>query len=296
MTTRCALFQEQIDAHDKEVHMKKCPDCGMTIANQAIRCPKCKYDFTDGQGNLAGSSSSSASTVSASPAKGGSVGAIMPMIIVTKDNVDELYNDLKSKIIKRKTEFDHFIDFLENRTSWLTAPAEVKGPLACEKGLLIRSVAVAKQLLRIKDTIMPQLDEESAIIIALFHEVGKVGIEGKPLFIQEESSSLGTTSALGLSFSSRLSTSSSSSGPSYSINNKLVHMNVGVRSLFLVSQYMLLSDDEAQAISYASDVELLDGKLSPYTLLLSTALQMQKTIYENSDTVSSYSFTVINPS
>ncbi len=31
--------------------MKKCPDCGMTIANQAIRCPKCKYDFTDGQGN-----------------------------------------------------------------------------------------------------------------------------------------------------------------------------------------------------------------------------------------------------
>ena len=181
------------------------------------------------------------------------------MVDVNKDNVDTLYSQLKAAIVKRKTEFDHFIDFLENRTSWLTAPAEVKGPLACEKGLLIRSVAVAKQLLRIKDTIMPQLDEESAIIIALFHEVGKVGIEGKPLFIQEESSSLGSTSALGLSFSSRLSTSTSSSGPSYSINNKLVHMNVGVRSLFLVSQYMLLSDDEAQAISYASDIELLDG-------------------------------------
>ena len=72
-------------------------------------------------------------------------------------------------------------------------------------------------------------------------------------------------------------------------------MNVGVRSLFLVSQYMLLSDDEAQAISYGSDVELLDGKLSPYTHLLSTALQMQKTIYEDSDVVSGYSFTVINP-
>ena len=72
-------------------------------------------------------------------------------------------------------------------------------------------------------------------------------------------------------------------------------MNVGVRSLFLVSQYMLLSDDEAQAISYGSDVELLGGKLSPDTLLLSTALQMQKTIYEDSDVVSGYSFTVINP-
>ena len=28
--------------------MKKCPGCGMTIANQAIRCPKCKYNFSEG--------------------------------------------------------------------------------------------------------------------------------------------------------------------------------------------------------------------------------------------------------
>ena len=219
----------------------------------------------------------------------------MPMINVTKDNVDDLYDQLKVAIVKRKTEFDHFIDFLENRTSWLTAPADVTGPLACEKGLLIRSVATARQLLRIKDTIMPQLDEESAIIIALFHEVGKAGIEGKPLYIVEESSS--PSSALGITFTSRIAASQpSSSSTSYSVNNKLVHMNIGVRSLFLVSQYMLLSDDEAQAISYASDIELLNGKLSPYTLLLSTALKMQEVIYENPDVVSGYSFTVINPS
>ena len=282
--------------------MKKCPDCGMVIANQAIRCPKCKYTFTSADESAGGGNDSAtvvtpqaAAVSAAATGKSDKVAGIMPMIEVNKDNVDTLYDQLKAAIVKRKTEFDHFIDFLENRTSWLTAPAELKGPLACEKGLLIRSVAVAKQLLRIKDTIMPQLDEESAIIIALFHEVGKVGIEGKPLFIQEETSALGSTSTLGLSFSSRLSSSSSSSNPTYSINNKLVHMNVGVRSLFLVSQYMLLSDDEAQAISYASDVELLGGKLSPYTLLLSTALQMQKTIYEDSDVVSGYSFTVINP-
>ena len=282
--------------------MKKCPDCGMVIANQAIRCPKCKYTFTSADESAGGGNDSAtvvtpqaAAVSAAATGKSDKVAGIMPMIEVNKDNVDTLYDQLKAAIVKRKTEFDHFIDFLENRTSWLTAPAELKGPLACEKGLLIRSVAVAKQLLRIKDTIMPQLDEESAIIIALFHEVGKVGIEGKPLFIQEETSSLGATSTLGLSFSSRLTGASSSSTPTYSINNKLVHMKVGVRSLFLVSQYMLLSDDEAQAISYGSDVELLDGKLSPYTLLLSTALQMQKTIYEDSDVVSGYSFTVINP-
>lgn len=268
----------------------------MVIANQAIRCPKCKFNFAespDAGGAAIPQAAAEVSAAATGSTPKGSAG-IMPMIAVTKDNVDELYGQLKAAVVKRKTEFDHFIDFLENRTAWLTAPAAKEGPLACEKGLLIRSVSVAKQLLRIKDTLMPQLDEESAIIIALFHDVGKVGIEGKPLFLVEEHLS-SPTSALGLSFSSRISgSSSSSSSTTYSINSKLVHMNVGVRSLFLVSQYMLLSDDEAQAISYAAEPGLLDGKLSPYTLVLSTAIQMQKTVYENPDVISSYSFTVIN--
>ncbi len=279
--------------------MKKCPDCGMVIANQAIRCPKCKYTFTSADEGDAGAEAvvtpQAAAVSAAATGKSDKVAGIMPMIEVNKDNVDTYYEQLKAAVVKRKTEFDHFIDFLENRTSWLTAPADIKGELACEKGLLIRSVAVTKQLLRIKDTIMPQLDEESAIIIGLFHEVGKVGIEGKPLFIQEEGSSLSSaSSALGLSFSSRLSTSSASS-TSYSINNKLVYMSVGVRSLFLVSQYMLLSDDEAQAISYAAECDGIDGCLSPYTLILSTALKMQETIYEKPDMINGYSFTTYTP-
>lgn len=264
--------------------MKKCPDCGMVIANQAIRCPKCKFDFSDGSGNVI--TTTPAASSSAPAPKSGKRDGIMPMSEVTKDNVDEIYDTLKASVVKRKTEFDHFIDFLENRTSWLTAPADTDGPLAIEKGLLIRSVGVAKQLLRIKDTLMPQLDEESAIIIALFHDVGKVGIEGKPLYLVEDHLA---SSALGISLSSRIATPTTK----YTINDKLVHMNVGVRSLFLVSQYMLLSDDEAQAISYAAETELLGGKICPQTLVLDTAIKMQKDIYENSDVVSGYSFTVI---
>ncbi|MBQ4270418.1 MAG: hypothetical protein II718_01185 [Clostridiales bacterium] len=279
--------------------MKKCPDCGMVIANQAIRCPKCKFNFSENPDAGAAAVPEAAAAVSAAAtgtsSKGGG-SAIMPMVEVNKENVDELYGQLKAAVVKRKTEFDHFIDFLENRTSWLTAPADLHGHLACEKGLLIRSVAVTKQLLRIKDTLMPQLDEEAAIIIGLFHDVGKVGVEGKPYFLVEER--LGSTSsALGLSFSSRISTtgSTSSSTQSYSVNPKLVNMHIGVRSLYLVSQYMLLSDDEAQAISYAAETDLLDGNLSPYTLVLQTALELQKSIYENADAVDSYSFTVIKP-
>lgn len=261
---------------EEEVLMKKCPDCGMVIANQAIRCPKCKYDFTDGQGQVAGAAPAAAKAASASN---------MPMIVVNKDNVDELYADLKSKIIKRKTEFDHFIDFLENRTSWMTAPANIEGPLAHEKGLLIHSVGVAKQLLRIKDTLMPQLDDESAIIVALFHDVGKVGVEGKPLFLVEEKV---TTSALGLGLGRNITSSS------YVVNPKLVPMSVGVRSLFLVSQYMLLSDDEAQAICYQESGYDINGKEMPLAMILDVANKWQTKIYENDELVRQYSFTVIH--
>lgn len=278
--------------------MKKCPDCGMVIANQAIRCPKCKFNFAESsdEGGVAvpaeaAAVSAAATGVAAAP-KGGA--GIMPMVDVTASNVDELYNQLKAAVVKRKTEFDHFIDFLENRTSWLTAPAELEGSLACDKGLLIRSVAVTKQLLRVKDTIMPQLDEESAIIIGLFHDVGKVGVEGKPYFLVKEAMAT-SSSALGLSFSSRVSTPGLDTKKSYSINPRLVNMSTGVRSLYLVSQYMLLSDDEAQAISYAADSAALNGDLSPYTLILKTAIDLQTTVYENPTTVADYSFTVIEP-
>jgi len=253
--------------------MKKCPDCGMVIANQAIRCPKCKYDFTDGQGaNVA------AAVAKAQP-------SIVPMILVTRDNVDEIYASLKSKIIKRKTEFDHFIDFLENRTSWMTAPANIDGHLAHEKGLLIHSVGVAKQLMRIKDTLMPQLDDESAIVMALFHDVGKVGVEGKPLYLVEEKV---TTSALGLGLGRSVTSSS------YVINPKLVPMSVGVRSLFLVSQYMLLSDDEAQAICYQCNPAEIADREMPLTMILEVANKMQTKIYENDEVVRQYSFTAVS--
>lgn len=272
--------------------MKKCPDCGMVIANQAIRCPKCKFNFAESPDAGATAVPQEQAVVSAAATGStpkGSAG-IMPMVEVTKDNVDELYAQLKAAVAKRKTEFDNFIGFLEDRTAWLTAPADTEGPLACEKGLLIRSVGTAKQLLRIKDTIMPQLDEESAIIIALFSEVGKVGIEGKPLFIVETSAAP-TTSALGLSLSRSIS-STTPAKTTYSINDKLVNMEVGVRSLYLVSQYMLLSDDEAQAIAYGCD-GLLGDNMSPYTLALAIANNLQTAIYEKSDVVSAYSFTTI---
>ena len=115
--------------------MKKCPDCGMVIANQAIRCPKCKYTFTSADEGDAGAEAvvtpQAAAVSAAATGKSDKVAGIMPMIEVNKDNVDTYYEQLKAAVVKRKTEFDHFIDFLENRTYWITAPADIKGELAC---------------------------------------------------------------------------------------------------------------------------------------------------------------------
>ena len=120
--------------------MKKCPDCGMVIANQAIRCPKCKYTFTSADESAGGNDSAvvtpqAAAVSAAATGKSDKVAGIMPMIEVNKDNVDTLYEQLKAAIVKRKTEFDHFIDFLENRTSWLgsrirSCPSSTKSPLS----------------------------------------------------------------------------------------------------------------------------------------------------------------------
>ena len=70
--------------------MKKCPDCGMVIANQAIRCPKCKYTFTSADEGDAGAEAvvtpQAAAVSAAATGKSDKVAGIMPMIEVNKDN------------------------------------------------------------------------------------------------------------------------------------------------------------------------------------------------------------------
>ena len=84
--------------------MKKCPDCGMVIANQAIRCPKCKYTFTEAEnaGTDAAVTPQAAAVSAAAASKTEKAVGIMPMIEVTAANVDELYGQLKAAVIKRK--------------------------------------------------------------------------------------------------------------------------------------------------------------------------------------------------
>jgi len=66
---------------------------------------------------------------------------------INNENVSIEYERLKSLVDKRKTEFNIFINKLENETSWLTSPASTKFHLCMQKGLLIHSVGVASKTL-----------------------------------------------------------------------------------------------------------------------------------------------------
>lgn len=174
-------------------------------------------------------------------------------------SLEEEYNKLKAKVVERKKDFDDFINFLESKTTWLSAPASVRYHLSEEKGLLKHSVGVTKTLLKLRESLAPELSEESCVIVALFHDAGKVGMPGAPRYLKN--------------------------GEKFVYNKNQVEMQVANRSLYLVSKYIPLSDEEAQAIlyhdgQYIAENRFIAHKECPLTLLLTFADTWTAAIYE----------------
>jgi len=95
------------------------------------------------------------------------------------------YKHLLSKIKERKPAADKFIEILHTQTTWLTSPASTKYHLNKEGGLLEHSIGVAETLLQLRAALAPEISEESCVIVGLFHDIGKVGMPGKPYYLTE---------------------------------------------------------------------------------------------------------------
>jgi hypothetical protein len=170
-------------------------------------------------------------------------------------NLKDRYEALKAKVVKRKVDFEAFIEMLEKKTGWLTSPASTQYHLNEERGLLHHSVGVAENLLKFRDFLAPKISDESCVIVGLFHDVGKVGMPGKPLYIKNNNE-----------------WEVKNRNIRYKINPEVVKMSLAARSLYLVSQYIPLSDAEAQAIlyhdgQYIEDNRCVAHKEEPLTLL-----------------------------
>lgn len=180
----------------------------------------------------------------------------------------ERYAKLKLKIIKRKKEFDAFIAMLEKDTIWLTSPASTRFHLNTAGGLLEHSVGVTETLLKLRELFAPAISEESCVIVGLFHDVGKVGMPGKPRYLKNDNQ---------WEIEKR--------GMTYKVSPEEVSMNLAARSLYLVAKYIPLSDAEAQAILY-HDGQYIDANKEvahhemPLTLLAQFADSWTAHVYE----------------
>lgn len=175
----------------------------------------------------------------------------------------ERYELLKEKVVERKSEFESLMDFIETETSYLTAPASSKFHLCREGGLLEHSVNVAETMLKIKAVLAPGISDESCVIVALLHDLGKAGMPGNPQYIPNEPSEKQKAAGYGPSVP-------------YHINKDMVYLSVPVRSLYLAGARFPLTDSETQAIvyhdgQYVDDNRSVATREEPLTLLLQYA-------------------------
>ena len=177
--------------------------------------------------------------------------------------VTERYEALKSRVVKRKEEFTALINFMEKETDYLSSPASTRFHLCRKQGLLEHSVNVAETMLRLRDAIAPEIDEESCVITALIHDLGKAGMPGIPQYLENEP----TPKQKQYGFPASVP---------YRMNENLIYLSVPLRSLYLAIPYISLSESEVQAVmyhdgQYVDDNKSVATKETPLLLLLQYA-------------------------
>ena len=146
------------------------------------------------------------------------------------NEVIKRYEALKEKVSERWAEFAELMKFVETETEYLTAPASTKFHLCREGGLLEHSVNVAEHLLKIKDTLAPDINDESCVVVGLLHALGTAGMPNTPLHLKHPPAS--------------------NWKHPYYWNSNRVYLSVPVRSMYLIAPRFPLTEEEAQAIVY----------------------------------------------
>ena len=169
----------------------------------------------------------------------------------------ERYEVLKAKVVQRGEEFRRLMAYIEQETAYLTAPASTCYHLCRERGLLEHSVNVAEHLLWIKAVFAPEISDESCVIVALLHDLGKAGMPGMPQYLRNESLTEARRSP-------------------YRFNCDLLYLSVPIRGLYLAASRFPLTEEEVQAIvyhdgQYVEDNRSVAAREEKLTLLLQYA-------------------------
>lgn len=175
----------------------------------------------------------------------------------------ERYEQLKTYVKVRRNDFLNLLDYLERETDWLNAPASTRFHLSVKGGLLAHSCNVAETLLKLKKELCPDISDESCVICGLFHDLGKVGMPGDPLYLVNDPSEKQVRYGYKPEYP-------------YRYNKELMHLSVPIRNLYYLLPRISLSAEEVQAIVY-HDGQYVEAnkdvatKETPLTLLLQYA-------------------------
>ena len=139
---------------------------------------------------------------------------------------------LKDKLIKRKKDFDKFVNYVVNETNFINAPASTRFHLCIDHGLLVHSNSVAKTILKLNQALNCEIPIYKCIIVGLFHDLGKYNdyIKKEPTEKQKAAGFKAT--------------------PPYEYNTSGIYDEQESESVFIISKFMELDKDEFMAILY----------------------------------------------
>ena len=173
------------------------------------------------------------------------------------------YEALKQRVTGRKSQFRKLMIWLEGGTEWTTSPASIKYHMNKPHGLLEHSVNVAETMIALKDTLAPDISDESCVIVGLLHDLGKAGMPGRPQYLENEPSE-------------RQKRAGYPASTPYKFNEDLIYLSVPIRALYLILPRLKLYEEEVQAIAYhdgqyVDDNRSVAAKEEKLTLLLQYA-------------------------
>ena len=140
----------------------------------------------------------------------------------SQDELTKRYLSLLGHVDIRAEQVRRFTTFLSSNTNWPKALISRKGDVS----LIEHSICVAEVLLKMSEAVGSHSSCESLVICGLFHDVSKLGCfignEFYPRFLK--------------------------SGSSYVYNEKIAEVALGARSLYMISKFISLNEEEIQAI------------------------------------------------
>jgi len=148
----------------------------------------------------------------------------------TQKNTTDL--KLKGKLESRIIGFEKLVNFVFDETQFIKAPASTKYHLAIKHGLLLHSISVAKLAMKMNNTLKAEIPIYKLLTVALFHDLGKENqyVVNQPTNKQKQYGY--------------------SANPPFLWNPNQEYNEHESRSLYYLSQYIQLDEDEWVAIQY----------------------------------------------